>query len=525
MGLNFAAEGPFNKTYKGSYLFNYRYSTLALLRKMGILSNAGTINYQDLSYNIYLPTKRFGTFTLFGIGGLSGEKTDIIRDSTRWESIEDRFPPNASSNMGVAGLTHQLLIGNKTNIKSSIAYSKNIVTDKRQFVEDDYSLTDLFKSDSRTRKSIVAITANHRPNKQNILRLGIIGTLINFKYYQLSKSNPIASPSEVINAHGKTQTLQGFTQWQNKSLDKLTFNVGVHFLRLFYNNTSSVEPRLSLKWDISRRTNIALAYGLHSQMQVLGVYFAQLRNPNGSLSYPNRNLDLTKSHHFVLSHQYLISKDFKVRTELYYQKLYNVPVGSDSDSTLSTLNIENEYIIEPLVNKGKGKNYGAEVSFEKYLSKTYYFMFSNSVYQSKYTAIDKVERSTRFNGNYTGSLLFGKEISSKANNKIFGLNLKAIYAKGLRTTPIDESASLQQGYEVYKDYEAFSLQNPAYFRTDIRLSMKWNRKRFTSVLSLDIQNVTARLNVYNQWFDFVTKQVRYNYQNGIIPVINYRIEF
>src|SRR5688572_14992138 len=36
LGVDFAAEGPFKKGYKGSYLANYRYSTLAILNSVGL---------------------------------------------------------------------------------------------------------------------------------------------------------------------------------------------------------------------------------------------------------------------------------------------------------------------------------------------------------------------------------------------------------------------------------------------------------------------------------------------------------
>ncbi len=35
MGTDFTLEGPFKKGYAGSYLVNYRYSTIGLLQKLG----------------------------------------------------------------------------------------------------------------------------------------------------------------------------------------------------------------------------------------------------------------------------------------------------------------------------------------------------------------------------------------------------------------------------------------------------------------------------------------------------------
>jgi outer membrane receptor protein involved in Fe transport len=182
-------------------------------------------------------------------------------------------------------------------------------------------------------------------------------------------------------------------------------------------------------------------------------------------------------------------------------------------------------VLDPLVNKGKGKNYGVEISLERYLRNNFYLTLSNSLYQSKYTALDGIERNTRFNGNYIVTLIAGKDFISDNKKKMFGINIKTIYAGGLRTTPIDLAASQGKGYTVFEEYNANTLQNPDYFRTDLRVSMKWNKRHITSTLSLDIQNVTNRLNVYNQYFNEDDNKIVYSYQTGLIPVLNYKIEF
>jgi hypothetical protein len=296
-------------------------------------------------------------------------------------------------------------------------------------------------------------------------------------------------------------------------------------LKLFYNNSSSVEPRASLKWDINRKNTLAFGYGLHSQTQGWGIYFAEEKNSNGQITQPNKNLELTKAHHFILSHSYVLSNSLRLKTEIYYQKLYDVPVSASDTNTTSTLNSINNFITEPLVNKGRGRNYGLEISLEKHLSNNFYYLFSNSFYQSKYTALDGVERNTRYNGNHITTLLAGKDFVSAKKSKVIGVNIKTIYAGGLRTTPIDLEQSKLEGYAVFKQKEAYSLQNPAYFRTDLRVSIQWNRSKRTNTLSLDIQNVTDRQNVYNEWFDKSKGKVVYSYQNGLIPIINYKVEF
>ena len=525
LGLNATAEGPFSPNYKGSYLVNYRYSTLSLIDKMGIDISSGSTNFQDLSYNIYLPTKRYGDFSFFGFGGLSADRAEAVTDSTKWKVDDLRYDSRFRSNTGLSAITHSISLGQKSTLKSSVAYSINANGDKVKYVQDNYEFIDVEKSDYRTSKWTIATTLNHKFSNKLSLRTGSIINLINFNFYEQSSENLGDPLKERINTREGTQTVQAFAQAQYKATDNLTFNFGGHYLSLLYNNTSSLEPRASIKWDVNNKNSIAFGYGLHSQVQGWGIYFAQAPAANNVLMQPNKNLDLTKAHHYVLSHNYLLNRSLRLKTELYYQKLYNVPVSADNAKTFSTLNVVSEYITDPLVNKGSGRNYGAEISVEKYLSNNFYWTLSNSFYQSKYTALDGVERNTRFNGHHINTLLAGKEFVSERKSKTFGINIKAIYAGGLRTTPIDLILSRAKGYAVYKEQEAFTLQNPSYFRTDVRASMKWNKRKRTNTLSLDLQNVTNRENVFSQWFDAKQGKVAYYYQNGLIPVLNYKVEF
>jgi len=519
LGLNAAAEGPL--AHKGSYLVNYRYSTLSLLNKMGLDLSQGVTNFQDLSYNIYLPTKNKGIFTVFGFGGLSSDNQKIETDSSKWEMQDDRYAGKFIANTGATGITHTIPIDNQTTLKSALAYSYTANSYNEKYVESSKSILDNYKDNYVTQKILVSSTLNHKINASNSLRAGAYVNFIFFKYYKLSKENPNAPLLENINTSGNTQTVQAFVQWQYKPYNNLTFNVGMHYLALLYNNTGSAEPRASVKWDPDNKSSLAFGYGLHSQLQALGVYFA--KDAYGQPT--NQYIDLTRAHHFVLSYSRLVGYKLRAKTEVYYQQLFDVPVTVDPAKTFSTLNIQNEFITDPLTNNGKGRNYGIELTLEKFLDNNLYYTVNGSFYQSKYTAADGVERNTRYNGNYLFNGVAGKEFPLSGQRKVLGLNIKVIYAGGYRTTPIDLPASQAGGYTIYKEKEAFSLQNSAYFRPDCRISLKWNRTRLTSTLSLDIQNVINRKNIYNQKYDLLKGTTITNYQNGMIPVLNYKVEW
>lgn len=69
MGTELTLEGPFKKGYAGSYLFNYRYSSITLINDIGVIDVPGVVNYQDATFKIVLPTKKSGTFSFYGLGG------------------------------------------------------------------------------------------------------------------------------------------------------------------------------------------------------------------------------------------------------------------------------------------------------------------------------------------------------------------------------------------------------------------------------------------------------------------------
>jgi TonB-dependent Receptor Plug Domain. len=521
LGLNAAAEGPFSPSYKGSYLVNYRYSTLSLLDKMGVSLTDGATNFQDLSFNIYLPTKNKGRFTIFGFGGLSSDNEKMETDSTKWEREGDRYSGRFKSNTGATGITHTISLDAQTTLKSALAYSYNQNSFDERYVQNSKTIVNSYKDNYVTQKIMASSVLNHKVSNRIALRAGASVHFINFKYYKLSKENPNAPLLENIKTKGNTQTVQAYVQWQYKPMNRLMFNAGLHYLALLYNHTGSAEPRFSVKWDVDSKSSLALAYGLHSQLQALGVYFAKDENDH----LINKNLDLTKAQHLVLSYSRLVGDNLRARAEIYYQRLFNVPVTVDRKKTFSTLNILSEFITDPLVNDGKGRNYGVELSLEKYLSNHFYYMLNCSFYESKYTAADGIERNTRFNGNYLFNGVGGKEFPLDGQRRVLGINIKMVYAGAFRYTPVDVVRSQQEGYTIYFEKEAYSRQLKPYIRPDIRVSLKWNREKLTSTLSLDIQNVMNRENEDRPYYDVLKGGLVMGYQNGIIPVVNYKVEF
>lgn len=526
MGIDAAIEGPFKKGYDGSFLVNYRYSTLSLLGKLGVPLGDAITNFQDLSFNVSLPTKKLGTFGVFGFGGLSYQTTDPKHDSLMWkDDYFYRLNTNFYANTGATGITNTKLFKNQSYLKTVLAMSgtQNGYTEER--MESDYfTLTKMYEQKFTQTKLTFSSVYTQKLSASSNIRAGVIFNELGYNLVQKERDSIL---HERINVRGNTETMQGFFQWSYKLTQKLTSNVGLHYFHMLLNNSNSIEPRASLKYDINRKNNLTFGYGLHSQIQPIGVYFAQKTISDGTTLTPNKNLNLSKAHHVVLGYDCILNEYSHVKTEVYYQHLFDVPIASDKRSTYSILNAMDGYYTDNLVNKGLGKNYGLELTYERFMHNNLYYLLSASIYDSKYQAADGKWYNTRFNTNYASSFTLGKEwtLSEKRKNRIIGVNIKSMFVGGLRYTPVDLQASIASGETVTDNTRTYEEKVPDYFRLDIRVSMKRNFKNLTSTLALDIQNTTNRKNVGGQYFDVKAASVKYWHQAPLIPVLSYRLEF
>ncbi len=526
LGMDVAAEGPFSKKYKGSYLINYRYSTLSVLSSIGVPVGDAVTNFQDLSYNFYFPTKRAGNFSLFGFGGLSDQKLTADKDSTGWETEDDRFNFKYFSNTSAGGVKHAVTLSPTTYLQSAVVLSGNDHGFTAAKLDENYVPNLTFQENNINKKFTISSVLNHKFNARHSIRSGLY---FNEYFYNLKQKdvNENTGTIEVpLDAKGNATTAQLFSQWNYRVTQKLSLNTGFHYLYLANNNTYSLEPRASVKYDLNEQQSVSFGYGLHGQMQPVGTYQAQVENADGSFYQPNKNLKFTKAHHYVLAYDRAISKHLRVKAETYYQSLINIPVKDDLTSSGALINNEDGYVTDPLVNKGVGHNYGLELTLEQFTYRNLYFLLSTSLYDSKYKALDGVWRDTRYNGNYAVSFTAGKEfISAGTKNRTYGINVRALSSGGLRTTPIDYEKSVQEGNTQYVQRLAFSEQLPGYFRTDLRFSMKRNRAKSTSTLALDIQNVTNHQNLGGQYFDAQSAEIKKWYQLPLLPILSYKIEF
>ena len=564
-GVEVGTEGPFVKGKKATYLVNYRYSTMAFAEKIGLNPLGVTPNYQDISMRINIPTKSLGTFSFSGIAGNSSiTLPHNLKSSYGNDTLHDII---TGSDMATAILSNTYIKNNWT-IKSYISVNgtrTNLQLDNMIYQQDSmnrWSISNkrlFYKEQSTETRALAGVKINKKINAQNNITIGGLVTSYNINFYDTFWKNnysflqynqlPSAIDTFTSAMNVKKNNImfyQVYAQYQHRFNEFVTFYTGVNGELFALNNSYSIDPRASLKYQFTDKQSFNLGYGHHSQLQPLFVYITQSTSDYVHYEQTNKNIGMTKSNHFIVGYDYQIAKNLRLKVETYYQQLYNVPIKDMNDAIalnpesqkyqeramISMLNYGADFYtprFDSLVNKGTGKNYGVEFTLEKFFSNHFYFLSTTSLFQSKYKTPYAPERNTVFNGNFVWNLLGGYELKLGKGNAL-AFDLKNIWAGGKRRINIDLAKSIAAGETVYDYTNIFGSRYKDYFRFDLRISYKMNKQKFAQEWALDMQNLTNQKNIYMEQFLYnrlkpQDSKISYAYQIGFYPMVTYRLTF
>lgn len=561
LGTELALEGPLSRKSGASYLVTYRYSTLALFSSVNFnLGTSAVPKYQDLGVRLNFPTKKAGVFSFSSIGGLSD--IDILLSKTHERPKELYGDQNRdqyfTTNMGVGILSHVIALGPKTVMRTSLAQARQtiasqhyIILRNKDFVPKD-TLPQILNYDFSENKTTLAWSVKSKLNARNSVKAGFFVHRYDVSYFDKARINSlfdtVAAVIESrafktrINSTATFFLLQPYISFVHKFSERWSLNTGITSQYLTLNGHATLEPRASLRYQFRANQQLSLAYGLHSQMQPTYLYFTIVDSlvnngvliPNTNRQLVNRNLDFSKSQHLVLGYDYFATRYLKFKTEAYYQYLWNIPVYSvpSSVSMLNTGSIFNRFLpIYSMVNQGTGYNYGLELTVEKLFHRHYFFMFSGSLFDSKYTASNGRTANTNFNGNYMFNLLGGLEYGVGPGGKnTLSFGGKITYGGGKRYSPVNLAASNAVMDVVAQDDKVNTLQFPAYNRVDLRIAYRINGKKLGTEFALDLVNIFNTKNVLGLSYapdpaNLSANPLVKNYQLGFLPLFYVKVDF
>ena len=179
-----------------------------------------------------------------------------------------------------------------------------------------------------------------------------------------------------------------------------------------------------------------------------------------------------------------------------------------------------------LTNGGRGLNYGVDVTFERFMSRGFYYMVTASLFDARYRTSGGEWFNTRYNRNYVVNLLAGKEwMLGRGRQNMLGVNGRVTFQGGDRYSPIDEAASAARHEAVYDESNPYSRQLEPVLLAHVTVSYRLNRKRVAHEFALKMLNLTGYKDFYGHRYNHFTGRVEAEREANVIPNISYRIEF
>ncbi|MFM7466531.1 MAG: TonB-dependent receptor [Crocinitomicaceae bacterium] len=556
-GTEVLAEGPMGESGKSSYLLMGRYSSLAIFQKLGVSLGTDAVPvYGDGAYKFNWKLKNGGQLSWWGMGG----KSDIdimISKQTKYstefygEGDRDQF---FGTSMYVSGLTYKKSLNEKTYISATVSGSREEQHTKHEYLHRTLRIINadttiqvdssyqMLGYDFRTMKLSGYFAVNHKINKQHLVKAGINFDVMSFNLLDsvLNDLDDRNSWKTRWDYNGMGVLVQPFVQWKWKVNDNMDVTAGLHSQYFTLSNSiSPAEPRVGWKYRMGGNQSVFAGAGLHSQTQP---YYTYAYDPDNNGNSHNINMDFSRSVHSGVGYEKSFGPGLNFRTEAYYQYLYNLPISANPNS-FSLVNagggFSRVFPNDTLVNDGKGVNYGLEFTLQKYFSKSFFFMFSASIYDSKYLASDGKWRNTSYKGaniadnidlSYVWNVLAGKEFNI-GKKHVIGVGTKITRAGGRRYGLVDIAQTMDSKEILFQDSLFNELTFADYFRVDLKINWRMNTKKLTHEFGLDLVNLLNTKNLLSLAYaprldpNDTSDPIAEKQQLGRLPIFYYKIDF
>ena len=523
LGVDFASEGPLGKGSKASYLVNYRYSFLEIAKKLHAINmDKETLDYQDLSFKVNMPTSNAGTFAVW-LTGLVDHYENEVPDISDWETLWDTNDSWSRQRNCAAGINHTYRFQTGGTLHSSVAYTGTY----RKLGVNNYDELMIKTPGMNGRNSqwsvIISTQHQHKFSKRYTMQNGFEHQHLDFNTW-LDYIHVVGGPLyRVFESEGNTGLTRFYSSHKLALSSRLTAVAGVNVMWFNLNNQWLIEPRISIQHKISPLSTISLSYAMNSRKESTDTYFVTMNGQN-----PNKDLGLTRSHHISASFSQRLGENAMLKIEPYWQWLFDVPV--EEGTTYSILNHRNFFQDRTLTNEGAGRNYGIDFTLERYLKDGFYGMLTATLFKSEYQDAQGKWHHSRHDRTYITNILGGKEwMVGSTKKNVFGINGRLTLMGGDRYTPIpagttfedimkrpDKSIPEIDGADPYSEQKGMNI--------GYAFSMKYtiNKKHTSHHIILEYLQIKT---FQGQTFDLRTHNIVDKFTSLTFPNLAYRVEF
>lgn len=557
-GTEFAAtfDGPLTKNT--TFLASARRSYLQLLFKA--LDLPISPNYWDFQFKTTTKINQKLTLNILGIGAIDEFSFAAPKEATPEKLYTINSNPIINQWSYTVGASLRYLISNGF---MNLSLSRNTLDNSADKYEDNQN--------PQPNEQTLRIRSKETENK---LRLDVTNNLGNLKisygavaqYVQFNNEFLQVYRPAIVDDQGNivqlAETFQSFTdanflrygvfvQAGTRILNKrLALSGGIRVDANTAKNGESnlfkqLSPRISASYALTDKWNLSASYGIYyrlpsyTQMAFVNTIASSLiMNPG----------DYIRSEHFVAGVEYLPSNATRFTVEGFYKKYSNYPISINDEISLANKGTDFGAIgNEPIQQDGTGRAYGIEFLAQQKLTKNFFGILSYTLYRSEFSGLNGLLAPASWDNRHLLSLTMGYKI--KGNWEI---GLKFRYQGAAPYSPYDLPQSqlnyLTLGTGIFNYGQVNTLRLSAFNAGDIRIDKKWNFKRTTLDLFLDIQNFygskaagipqyTFKRNDTNT--DFVTTDgqpirqdgsnaiplILSNNEGTILPTIGFIIEF
>ena len=503
-GLN--AEGPLGE--KGDFIFSARRSYLDFIFKA---AGFGFVpEYYDFMTKANYSLDNKNTLSYLFIGAF-----DNVRyfNDTQDKRYSNARALGSDQQQYVTGISWKNLFDNGF---LNVSLSRNY-TDFNT-IQRDTMLNPIFKNESMESENNLTADLIYKLGANSELGIGTTTKLIKFRadiklpIFITTFGDTLKISS--LNAKDNFYKSDFYIQYSNVLFDHLRVNIGA---RLDYfnaiNTKTFISPRLSLSYMFNEITNINFSTGIYRQSPS---YLWLIADET------NKNLKDLRVDQYILGFDHRLRYDVIAKVEGFYKNYKDYPASVLrrylvlSNTGAGYAGAEDNFSsfgLEPLVSGGKGFARGVELSLQKKSSDVpHYGLFSLTYSESRYTALDGIERRGSYEQNWIMNLGAGWIF----NNKWEG-SLKFRFATGKPYTPYNSDGT--QDIEKYNTAKVIANHS-----LDIRIDRKWDLSGYNLIAYIDIQNIYNRKNSsFVRWDQRERKEISAS-TIGILPSIGLSLE-
>lgn len=491
-------EGPLSNNKKTTFLASARRSYLQLL--FSAIDLPIRPNYWDFQTKITHQVNKKTIISFIGIGAIDEFRFAEIKNATPKKLYIINSNPIINQKTYTVGVTLKRLINNGF---FNIALSRNSFKNKiRQFEDNKTQLPSqqILSVNATEAENKLRLDINKNRNGWKIAYGGMLQlaeynneTFTVFRKELRDSSGNIIQPNVSINFNSPLNNFLkygAFLQLSKRFFDnRLGVSGGLRtdmnsFTTEGNNPLQTLSPRISFSYVLANKWTANASIGSYYKLAPYTILGFADNNQN----LVNKNSQYQQSDHYVAGIEYLPNDGLRFTAEGFYKKYNNVPVSVRNGISLANLGSDFNVLGNEAVNtNGKGNAYGLEFFAQKKLTNRFFGIFSYTFYRSEYSGANNVLVPSSWDNKHLLSVTWGYKFPRN-----WELGLKFRYQGGAPYTPYDEAASrtnyLSQGQGIFDYAQLNSLRLTAFNGSDVRIDKKWNLKKTTIDLFLDVTN-------------------------------------